>query len=354
MRVLHVNDQPAGYGHGGAEVYLDRLAAAQRLRGDTVEHLHAQPRRHAVERLRDLWDPAALRQLRDRVAAFAPDVVHLHNVVRELSPSVLRPTGVATVMTVHDRRWLDATEHSLPDPRAVADRLWVGPAMRRGARQLSGMVGVSDAITRELVRLRLPSPRTVPAPVPAPLVETRPPSACHDVVFVGRMSREKGVHVLVDAFAEVASTEPEARLVLVGDGPERPRLAEGPVPPWLLLTGRVGPEEVSRALGQARVVAVPSVAPEGLPLVGVEAARHGRPLVVSDDAGLRELAGVVGADVVPPGDVGELAARLAAWLGDPEGADAAGRVAAVGAARHDPAAVAEAMASVYAAARGEV
>ncbi|MGB8650793.1 MAG: glycosyltransferase, partial [Mycobacteriales bacterium] len=144
MRVLHVNDRPEGHG-GGAEVNLARLVAAQRAAGDEPYVLAGEVRHEGVSRALDLWDPAARRLLAGRVARLQPDVVHLHNVVRELSPSVLgavrdRPV----VMTVHDMRLLKGSEHHLPDPRALADRWVLAPLARRGLRRLPAVLAVSE------------------------------------------------------------------------------------------------------------------------------------------------------------------------------------------------------------------
>ncbi|MCW2776689.1 MAG: hypothetical protein JWN17_414, partial [Frankiales bacterium] len=104
---------------------------AQREAGDLPTLLAGEVVHTGVGRLLDLWDPTARRLLRDRTARERPDVVHLHNVVRELSPSVLGATGgVPVVLTVHDLRVLGGGEHHLPDPRAVADRLVLAPLTR--------------------------------------------------------------------------------------------------------------------------------------------------------------------------------------------------------------------------------
>lgn len=353
MRVLHVNDHQPGPGVGGAEIYLARLVEAQRTLGHDVAVLAADHERQGLGRALDLWDPRALRRLRARVAELRPDVVHLHNVTRELSPAVLRPTGVATVMTFHDMRLLGGSEHKLPHPRAVAGRLWVDPVVRRLAGRLDAVTGVSDVVTSALRDAGLPHPTTLPVPVGEPTETLLPVQQCHDVVFAGRLSRDKGAHVLVAAFALVADRHPAARLVLAGDGPERAQL-EAARGPRVELVGRLTPEEVSALMGRARVVVVPSLPAlrrEGSSLTAVEAARHARPVVGSDDPAVAEVAVRVGGAVVPAGDVQALARQLDVWLGDGEAAAEAGRQAAQAAAAvHDPARVAERADAVYRAA----
>src|SRR3954469_4017845 len=106
MRVLMVNDVAIESGWG-AEAHLARLASGLRAVGDTVE-VFAGERVHAgASKALDLWDPWARRQVADRARRFGADVIHHHNVLRELSVSVLGvPSGTPTVMTVHEHRLL--------------------------------------------------------------------------------------------------------------------------------------------------------------------------------------------------------------------------------------------------------
>lgn len=352
MRVLHVNDRPEGHG-GGAEVNLARLVAAQRAVGDEPHVLAGEVRHEGVRRALDLWDPAARRLLADRVARLQPDVVHLHNVVRELSPSVLgavrdRPV----VMTVHDMRLLQGGEHHLPDPRALADRWVLAPLARRALRRLPAVLAVSETVATALRAAGVRDVHVVPVPVPAPLVPIRPAGECTDVVFAAALVPDKGPQVLLEAFGLVADRHPTARLVLAGSGREAAALARAAAA-WgerVVLPGRLDAAGVSRLLGGARVVVVPSLPAlrrEGSSLTAAEAARHGRPVVTSDDPAVVEVTRAVGGDVVPAGDVGALAARLDRWLGDPAAATAAGEAAAARAQAYDPARSAQLVRQVY-------
>ena len=142
--------------------------------------------------------------------------------------------------------------------------------------------------------------------------------------------------ILLAAFAALVGRHPQARLVLLGDGPEFDalRAAAAPLGSRVLLAGRVDPGGVSAAMARARVVVVPSLRPEGSSLTAAEGARHGRPVVTSDDPAAAEVARQVGGDVVPAGDVAALTARLDHWLADDADAVAVGRRAAHLAAAH--------------------
>ncbi|MHB8682283.1 MAG: glycosyltransferase family 4 protein [Acidimicrobiales bacterium] len=330
MRILHVNDLPLGKGTGGVEIYLQRVIGAQRAAGHEVGVFAQEAPHQGPARLLDLWDPASAGRLRDRIGSEAPDIVHFHNVLRELSPSVLGATvGVPAVATIHDLRPFGGIEHHLPDPRAVVDRLVAGPLVRRGLRRhVAVLVAVSEAVRRHVEGYGFSNAVVVRVPVPPPAVEPAPVEQCHDVVFVGRVSSDKGAHVAVAAFERLASRHPESRLVIVGDGPERTRLeARTAGTGRVVFTGHLDYEGVSAALGKARVVVTPSLPGlrrEGSPMSTVEAARHGRPVVSSDDPGLAEVTAIVGGDVVAAGDADALACAVDRWLGDPEAAAVAG------------------------------
>ena len=335
MRVLHVNDYPAGDGHGGTEVYLARLLSAQRAAGHDVDVLSAGRPHAGLRSVLDIWDPTAARALKERVRVFRPDVLHVHNVLRELSPSVLRATGVPTVLTVHDLRAYGGSEHHLPDPRAVA-ALALHPLVRRMSSRVTAVVGVSEVVAAELRAAGLPGAQAIPVPAPAPSGPLLPVEDCHDVLFAGRLSEDKGIHVLLSAFDRVAG----GRLVVAGDGP-------------IAVPGarRMTTAEVSAAMGRARVVVVPSlpgVRREGSSLTAAEAARHGRPLVTSDDPAVAEIARAVGGDVVPAGDVAALAERIQHWLDSPVEAAAAGAAAAAAGVVFDAARVSARYDEVYA------
>jgi glycosyltransferase involved in cell wall biosynthesis len=146
--------------------------------------------------------------------------------------------------------------------------------------------------------------------------------------YVGRFSVQKGVDVLLRAWAEVERDRSDYRLRLVGDGPEGGRLRALAAELRLrrvTWTGGLAPEAACQALAEAMVACMPSRW-EGMPLVALEAMACGRPVVASDVGGLSELvvAGETGL-LVPPDDPEALAGALLPMLRNPERAAAMGR-----------------------------
>ncbi|MGZ6825172.1 MAG: glycosyltransferase [Mycobacteriales bacterium] len=332
MRVLCVNDNPPGPAHGGAEVHLQLLVDALRAAGDDVR-VFSHPGRRGAGRLADVWDRSARRALEAEVERAAPDVLHFHNVVRELSVAVLAAApSVPRVLTVHDGRLLGD-----PDGQGTALRAYQRQRARldaRVARRLCPTVlAVSGPLEQRLRAAGFADVRRAWPWAERPRVAVAEPAASRDLAFVGRLDPDKGVDVLVRAF--LRADRSGARLLLAGTGSLRL-----PADDRVVRLGRLDRAGVSALLGSVRAVVLPSLParrPEGSPLALVEALVHGRPIVVSDDPGCAELArdGSAGL-VVPAGDEGALAAALGRVLDDDVlvGRLAAG--AALAAREHSP------------------
>jgi glycosyltransferase involved in cell wall biosynthesis len=164
------------------------------------------------------------------------------------------------------------------------------------------------------------------------------------VVCVGRLSRQKGQDVLLEAWPAVVAAVPEAQLVLVGDGPAEQSLQESAGPAVRLVGKRA---DVADWLAAADVTAFPSRW-EGMSIGMLEAMASGRSVVASDVGGADEALGSEAGVVVAPGDAAALAAALAARLRDPALTAAEGHAAREHAERfHDLRATTAALAALY-------
>ena len=139
------------------------------------------------------------------------------------------------------------------------------------------------------------------------------------ILFVGRLDAIKGVPLLLDAFEAVLATHPDARLTIVGDGPDRKMLEQraGKNSDLISFLGYKSQEEVAGLLQEADILVLPSFA-EGVPVVLMEAMASRLPVIASRIAGIPELVedGVSGF-LVPPGDLEMLTDRLVALISDP-------------------------------------
>lgn len=351
VRVLLVSDYPPGP-TGGAEVQVGRVADALSAAGCEVRIATGDGSHTGWRRALDLWDPAARRRVADAAEELDADVVHYHNVLNELSTSVVG-IGRPSVLTVHDPRvvgerfGIDQGRSALapaPALRAVKDRV-----ARHRLRRHADAVTAPNPVLVE--RLRAAGFRNVHH------VEGITPPTPHgppgvDVVFAGVLAEHKGVHVLVDAWQRIARRHPDATLRIVGDGPARAAL-EADVRARHLheraeLVGSVPPDEVPAQLARAGLVVVPSLGAETQPLAVLEALACGRPVVASRWQGAESTVDETVGRLVPPGDPSALAAALDALLSDRPVLEQLGAAAAARAeARWSPAAGADRLLEVY-------
>lgn len=319
----------------GDEVRLLVSAAGSRA-GGQAEYVARSARSVGVQGVLQVVNPFSAATMRRAIREFRPDVIHVTMFEMHLSPSVvLAAKGVPTVISVAYYKPVCPTGLKLlPDgthcvhvaggvclrQRCVSLPHWLRdvPRYRRIERALSGvdrLLACSGWLRDELARYGLTA-ESFPWPVPPPGTGfRRAPAATPQFVFVGRLGREKGVAVLLDAFATVLAAHPAARLRIVGDGVERAplerRVAALGITGQVEFVGAVPGPEVERYLGDAWALVAPSLWAEPLGLVAVEALVRGVPVVASAAGGFADTIedGRTGL-LVPNGDAAALADRL--------------------------------------------
>ncbi len=148
------------------------------------------------------------------------------------------------------------------------------------------------------------------------------------VVFVGRLSKEKGLYVLIEAAKRVRQAVPRVCVALVGDGPEKHSLAAAIYEAGL--TGVVQlmgyRSEVDAVMQDMDFLVLPSFR-EGMPLVILESFARGRPVIASHVGGIPELVeNNVNGMLVPSGDVNALADAMIVMIQNPGLARSMGEV----------------------------
>lgn len=254
------------------------------------------------------------RALQTKVRRDRPDLLHIHWWLPGAVVARLARVDVPWVVTVH------GTDVALLEGR---------PRLAAVARWALAGAGRVEAVSTDLAeRLERMTTRAVdavnPMPLPTdrlhPLIPAR--QSCGSVfrvLAIGRMVPEKG---FADVIAAIALLERSAVLTIIGEGPERERLAgqAQALGVSVKLPGRLDPVGLHRAYVEADVV-VQASHREGLGLVAAEALALGLPVVATDSGGARDVLD----GLVPVGDVKALASRLAAIAADP----GAARLAAV-------------------------
>jgi glycosyltransferase involved in cell wall biosynthesis len=288
---------------GGVPVALARYAPERFERLAYRGEMHHIARTPAGPPLVAALLGALALEVRRQVRAGDPDVLHVHWWVPGAVVARLARVDVPTVVTVH------GTDVALLEARPRLARLarWALDGADRVEAVSSALAERLEAVTGRAADAVNPMPlhpdRLAP---PAPAGGAEPRGERLEVLAVGRLVPEKGFGDLVQAAARARTP---LRLVLVGDGPDRGRLAAlaSSLGVDLTLTGTLSPGELGKAYANADVLAQPSHA-EGLGLVVAEALAAGLPVVSTDCGGVRDLLPSEG--LVPVADPGALAAAL--------------------------------------------
>lgn len=213
--------------------------------------------------------------------------------------ALARRRGLATVVTIHGASFL---------PFAATHPRLVSAVLKR-----ANTVTCLDEEALDVIRRSAPHVHREIVPNPVSIDDDVCPADETDelVVFAGEIGLRKGADVLYRAWRLVAQRRPSARCLMVGPvGDFIPPPAER-----LEIRSPVGPIEMKRILGSARVIALPTRA-EGMPMVLTEAMSLCRPFVSTPVGGIPELA-AAGGVLVPVDDEIELAGRLIELLADP-------------------------------------
>ena len=277
------------------------------------------------------------------IRAIGPDVVHAHSAKAGLAGRLAVRGRVPMVFQPH--AWsFDAVggatgRLALAWERYAArwtDRILCVSEAERGAGEAAGIAARWTVIRNgvDLSEFRVdgaPGTRDLPA-AGTPALLARSTERGPVVVCVGRLCRQKGQDVLLRAWPGITAVVPGARLVLVGDGPDRARLTRS-APAGVLFTGAV--DRARDWLLAADVVVLPSRW-EGMALVPLQAMACGRPVVLSDVSGARESLppGHHRHALVPPDDPRALTGAVARLLTDTRLREVLGRQAAAHARAH--------------------
>jgi glycosyltransferase involved in cell wall biosynthesis len=375
VRILIVADWHAV--RGGSERYVhwlreslvaeghraSLLAGGAPASATGAEYTAFAPEALAARALTQLFNPFAFASLRSTLRDFRPDAVLLCGFLDHLSPAVLAPLrGIPTVMSIHDYKLVCPVARKLLPDEAICthsagsvcwrkgcvgllhwlrDRPRYG-ATRVGSESIDRVVACSGWMRRVLAEQGIASEvLLVPIPPPSPTFR-RQPAAEPRFLFLGRLTREKGVHTLLRAFHRVRREHPTATLRLGGEGAEREALerlaGELGLNAAVTFTGWLEPEAIEAELAHAWALVAPSLWAEPMGLVTVEANVRRVPVIASKTGGFAEtIEPGAGGLLVPNGDVEALAAAMLDVAGGRAFADrlVAQAVARRTAARHD-------------------
>ena len=351
MRILTIHNS---YQQAGGEdaVFVAEASLLRQYGHEVVEYHQDNDRirtlsRHRVA-MRTIWSQPAYTELRQLVRDVQPDVTHVHNTFVLISPSAYyasREAGVPVVQTLHNYRLLcpAATffrngqvceeclstspwpavlhacyRHSHAQSAVTATMLIVHRWVKTWKTQVDLYIALTEFARRKFIQGGLPADKVVVKPNFVSHDPGQREDAENYVLYVGRLSAEKGVHTLLKAWGQLRGIA----LRVAGDGPlleEAAMMVRRHGLRDITLMGRVPPRDILASMKGAQLLIFPSEWYEGLPMTLIEAFACGLPVIASRLGAMAELVdeGHTGL-LFRPGDPKDLAAKVRWAVEHPE------------------------------------
>lgn len=311
MKVVQLyNRQRAAF--GGEETVIANTTAVLQARGHSVtmairssSGIEGNLLKKVAAGINGMYSFSAIAEIKRIIASERPDVIHVHGVYPQWSPSIFRTCrqmGVPTVLHVHchyltcpdwyhlrdgkicelcfggHEQWcvLKNCRGSYAESGAYALRSFVSRKMGFFTEHVGVFLAVSQFLKDRLIRADFPEERIQVlhnVVIDRNATKNDPGKPGTYIGYCGRLSHEKGVRTLLDA----------ARLTglpvrIAGDGPERAAL-ERIAPPNVTFLGYLDREGVSRFYEGCRFLVIPSLSLETFCMSAAEAMMHGIPVI---------------------------------------------------------------------------
>ncbi|KAM3091936.1 glycosyltransferase [Phormidesmis sp. 146-12] len=350
MRILQLHNRYQIV--GGEEGVVQAEKALLSDRGHTVELLEVSNDEivgawsKAIAAVSAVYSQTSKLKVREAIAQFRPDVVHVHNFFPLLSPSVYdacRDQKIPVVQTLHNYRLGCPRAMLFRDNQICEDCLGkpiplagIVHGCYRGSRSQSAVVTAmvswhrlrgtwQERVNAYITLTQFQKEKLTQAGLPIAKIHVKSnfvfapegisfsnPADHHSALFVGRLAEEKGVAVLIDAYVQNALTLP---LKIVGEGPLREvlqqQVKEAGLEDTITFLGRQDKATVLQLMQQARFLVFPSIWYEGFPLTIAEAFSCGLPVIVPKLGSMAEIVedGQTGLQFAPR-DAADLATKM--------------------------------------------
>lgn len=340
MKILQINK--FYYKKGGSEEYMFTLTDALIKRGHKVIPFAMQSDLNTrtpyekyfaktvnldsfsfINIFKIFYNFNAVKKLKELIIKESPDIAHLHNIDRQLSPAIIRVLKkhkIPVVQTLHDYK-LICPNYKLFSKGEVCYRCEHGAYFHAVGRKcikdsyLKSFLGALEAywhakILKSYEKIDLflaPSKFMKDVNIRFGVPENKikviynlidlskfkdnssfPPN--NHIVYFGRLSQEKGLSVLISAMAAMASPP---QLKIVGSGTMRQDLEDAVerlgMLAYIEFTGKKFGKELRDIVADARAIILPSVWPENMPYSMLEAMASGKVVIVSDIGGMIEI-----------------------------------------------------------------
>lgn len=316
MRVLQVH---CTYQYFGGE---DSVVASERAllqeAGVVVEELNFTNVGSAMTKVAQApYNMGSYRIARKKIESFRPDIIHIHNLHFAASSSVIyaiKKSGVPYVQTLHNFRMICPSGVMFHNGKLFLDSMhqkfpWsaIKAGVYRNSKVLTGWLALSvklhqwigtwqkasryivltDHAKRIFLQAGIGLKESQISIKPNFSASRYLPSTntSGSFVFIGRLSEEKGISVLLKAFASLPH-----KLLIAGDGPMKDEVLEyARNHSNIEYVGKLSRDEVFPFLAAAKALVFPSTWYEGMPITIIEAFASGLPVIASKIGAMEEM-----------------------------------------------------------------
>lgn len=338
MKILMVNK--FHYLKGGSEKYYFELAELLREKGNEVaffsmedeKNIHTDCKEYFVKpidlnsnnklkALDVIYSKENQKKFEEALDDFKPDIVHLNNFQRQLSASIIKPIKkrkIPIVFTAHDLQAICPNITMLDSNCKICEKCQNGKyinCVKNKCIKNSNLKSLLGAIEGRYYRKNKIYEKQIDAIItPSNFykeklkkdgIDEKKIYAIHNFIdttkyntenidngyafYLGRLSREKGILNLVEAFSKIE----KGKLYIAGDGPERENIEkiikEKKLDEKIKLLGYLTQDKVKEYVSKCKFIVIPSIWYENCPYSVLETIAIGKPIIGSDIAGIPEL-----------------------------------------------------------------
>jgi len=267
-----------------------------------------------------IWSKKEYENIKRKIVKDKPDVIHFHNTFPLLSPSVYYAShelGIPVVQTLHNYRiacpgamflrdgeicekcisgslinsikygcYRDSPLQTMP----LSAMLYTHRFLDTWNKKVDKFIALTNFAKTKFEEIGISSEKIAVKPNFIQKSHfVNPSSKENHVVFVGRISKEKGLHLLLEAWKKIGS-QIDAKLDIIGDGPLREEYeSKFSNIDNIKFHGKLDGENVLKYMSKAKYIVVPSVWYEGFPMTIVEAFSVNTPVITSNIGSLKEV-----------------------------------------------------------------
>lgn len=307
---------------GGAENYMYSLSNALEKRGYKVKVIGSNKGVDLKDSFFSRWYSFKYyKLLQKEIQDFKPSLIHVHGFSRSISPSPLvaaKKYKIPVIQSVHDynfvcpKLWMiDKNNNVISSHESFVDCLFNHLPQKNIIYTLFKLIKVyfhntfckkyidyficpSDYIASFYYKKYGSNKVTkIPYFIDEEMFKFASFKNFNMLLYIGRLSKEKGLDVLINAIPLIIKDLPDVKLTISGEGPDRKRIEDLVkrlnITDNVNFTGKVDYTKIPNLINESTVVIIPSLWLETGPLVAIESIFSGRPIIGSDAGGIKDI-----------------------------------------------------------------